>query len=215
MIEYAVRLRVRRTHQFKEQKMTKHALIIDAGCKFGGRGGSLNHAFADLAAKTLESIGWTAEITRLDDGWNTPEEAAKVLKVDLLIVQTPGWWMSTPWQFKKYEDEVFCDPQIGAMDGRSRNDPTKLYGTGGTLTDKHYLLSSTWNAPLEAFTDPKQHFGGVGIDGVFLPIHATMKFLGVKPLASFMANDVIKAPQLDVDFKRFVEHLKAEVAKIS
>lgn len=65
--------------------------------------------------------------------------------------------------------------------------------------------------PLEAFEDPKQFFGGVGIDGVFLPLHRTMAFLGLKALPSFMANDVIKNPQIDADMKRFVAHLEGAV----
>jgi len=104
---------------------------------------------------------------------------------------------------------------FGGGGGGSRNDPTKRYGSGGFLTDKHYLLSSTWNAPLEAFDDPEQFFGGVGIDGVFLPLHRTMAFLGLKPLASFMCNDVFKHPQIEADFARFVEHLKTETSKIA
>ena len=195
--------------------MTKQVLIIDSGCKVGDQGGTLNHAFADLAAQTLKDAGWHAEITRIDDGWCVDDEVEKVLKADLLIVQTPGWWMSTPWQLKKYQDEVFVSPRLCGGDGRSRNDPTKRYGSGGFLTDKHYLMSSTWNAPLEAFDDPEQFFGGVGIDDVFLPLHRTMAFLGLKPLASFMCNDVFKHPQIEADFARFVEHLKTETSKIA
>lgn len=30
------------------------------------------------------------------------------------------------------------------------------------------MLSLTWNAPLEAFTDEKQFFNAAGVDGVYL-----------------------------------------------
>ncbi|STV69983.1 modulator of drug activity B [Klebsiella pneumoniae] len=33
------------------------------------------------------------------------------------------------------------------------------------------MLSLTWNAPMEAFTDKDQFFHGVGVDGVYLPFH--------------------------------------------
>ncbi len=65
--------------------MTKQVLIIDAGCKVDDHGGTLNHAFADLVAKTLESLGWRPDITRIDDGWCVENEVEKVLKADLLI----------------------------------------------------------------------------------------------------------------------------------
>lgn len=174
--------------------MPHHALFLDAGCNYAHSSGALSHAFVDLGRRTLESLGWTTDVTRIDDGWDVEAEAEKILAADLIIVQTPGWWMSTPWKFKKYQDEVFVSPKICGTDGRTRTDPTRNYGKGGILTDKHYLLSSTWNAPVEAFDDPNDFFGGVGIDGVFLPLHRTMAFLGMKPLPSFMANDVLKNP---------------------
>lgn len=71
----------------------------------------------------------------------------KILAARLIVIQTPGWWMSTPWKLKMYQDEVFVMPELCGGHGRSRHDPSKLYGSGGFLSDKHYLLSSTWNAP--------------------------------------------------------------------
>ena len=104
----------------------------------------------------FEGFGHEVVVTNLDDGWVIEDEVKKILAADVVIVQSPGWWMSPPWQFKKYEDEVFVQPGISAGDGRSRHDPMKRYGTGGQLKNKRYLLSSTWNAPLEAFTDQEK-----------------------------------------------------------
>ncbi len=195
--------------------MTKKVLIIDAGCQNFGKGGTLNHEFAALAAMELQKLGWTAEITTVDRDFDRAAEVEKVASADAVIVQTPGWWMSTPWQLKRYEDLVFGDAKLCGGDGRSRENPEKKYGSGGFLTGKHYLLSSTWNAPLEAFTDPKQFFEGRGIDGVFLPLHKTFEFIGMKPMASFMANDVFKNPTIEADFERFKKHLATEFAKIA
>ena len=47
-----------------------------------------------------------------------------------------------------------------------------------------------------------------GIDGVLLPVHKAFQFLGMKPLPSFMANDVDKNPTFEEDRQRFKEHLK-------
>lgn len=82
-------------------------LIINAGCRHFGSGGTLNAAFADIACRVLAELGHETTHTDIDAGWDIEEEARKVLAADAIIVQTPGWWMSTPWQLKKYEDEVF------------------------------------------------------------------------------------------------------------
>ncbi|MGQ7173731.1 hypothetical protein ACUOCP_53485, partial [Escherichia sp. R-CC3] len=58
-----------------------------------------------------------------------------------------------------------------ASDGRTRKDPSKKYGSGGLVQGKKYMLSLTWNAPMEAFTEKDQFFHGVGVDGVYLPDH--------------------------------------------
>ncbi|KAB7651094.1 NAD(P)H-dependent oxidoreductase [Sutterella faecalis] len=182
-------------------------LIVNAGCTHFGHGGTLSAAMVDKARETLEKLGHTVEETRLENGWDNAEEAQKILRADVVIIQTPGWWMSTPWQLKKYEDDVFVDPILCGGDGRSRKDPQKKYGSGGKLTSKRYLLSSTWNAPLEAFTDPNQFFEGKGIDGLFMPLHKTFEFLGMKPCESFMVNDVFKHPTIEADMKRWEAHL--------
>ena len=183
-------------------------LIINAGCRHFGQGGTLSKAFVGAALETLAGLGHETVVTNLDDGWDIQAEVAKILAADVLIIQTPGWWMSTPWQLKKYEDEVFIQPGISAGDGRTRSDPSKRYGTGGKLTEKRYLISSTWNAPLEAFTEPDQFFEGRGIDGLFMPLHKTFEFIGMKKLPSFMANDVFKHPTIPADIERWKKHLK-------
>ena len=182
-------------------------LIINAGCRNFGKGGTLSRTMVELAVETLQGLGHTTAVTELDAGWDIAEEVKKVLAADAVIIQTPGWWMSTPWQLKKYEDEVFVQPGIASGDGRSRNDPTKRYGTGGQLHDKRYLISSTWNAPLEAFTDPDQFFEGRGIDGLFMPLHKTFEFIGMRRLPSFMVNDVFKHPTIPEDLERWKAHL--------
>ena len=85
-------------------------LIINAGCTHFGHGGPLSAAMVEKARETLKKLGHSVEETRLENGWDNAEEAEKILRADAVIVQTPGWWMSTPWQLKKYEDDVFVDP---------------------------------------------------------------------------------------------------------
>ena len=80
--------------------MTRHAFFIDAGCALGHSGGTLNHAFVEKGRKTLEALGWTTDATQIENGWDVEAEVEKILKADLVVIQTPGWWMSTPWQLK-------------------------------------------------------------------------------------------------------------------
>ena len=94
-----------------------------------------------------------------------------------------------------------------ASDGRTRGDPARKYGSGGLLHGKRYMLSLTWNAPLEAFNDPDQFFEGVGVEAVYLPFHKANQFLGLEPIPSFVANDVEKNPQIEADLDRFAAHL--------
>lgn len=49
---------------------------------------------------------------------------------------------------------------------------------------------------MEAFTDKDQFFHGVGVDGVYLPFHKANQFLGMEALPTFIANDVIKMPDV-------------------
>ena len=73
------------------------------------------------------------------------------------------------------------------------------------------MISTTWNAPKEAFEDPSQFFEGVGIDGVLFGVHKTFQFLGMQKLPTFMANDVLKNPTHEADFARFKAHLLANI----
>lgn len=183
-------------------------LIINAGCSHFGKGGTLSATYVERASQIFEGLGHQVVLTDLNQPWDIAQEAEKVKTADILFIQTPGWWMSTPWQLKKYEDEVFVQPGIASGDGRHRDHPERKYGTGGQLTNKRYMISTTWNAPKEAFEDPNQFFGGIGIDGVLLPLHKTFEFIGIQPMPTFMANDVFKNPTMEEDFARFDEHLR-------
>lgn len=172
-----------------------------------GQRGTLSAAMAELAERTLKHHGHCVVVTDLNEPYVVADEVKKILEADVLIFQTPGWWMTTPWQLIKYEDDVFVSPELCGGDGRTRSDPEKKYGSGGFLTNKRYVLSTTWNAPLEAFTDPHQFFEGKGLDGLFMPFHKTMQFLGLKAYPSFMVNDVFKHPTIEADFKRWEAYL--------
>lgn len=87
---------------------------------------------------------------------------------------------------------MLLDPRIKGGDGRSRADATRLYGRGGIGVNKTYMLSSVRNVPREAIEDLIQFFEGKEIDAVLIPVHKTFQSLGMRPLLSFMVNDVLK-----------------------
>ncbi|MDR2981747.1 MAG: NAD(P)H-dependent oxidoreductase [Puniceicoccales bacterium] len=186
-----------------------HILIINGAKKFAHSEGRLNNTLAEVAATFLKANSHEVQITAVEEGYDSEQEVEKILWADVLIYQMPGWWMGPPWIIKKYIDDVFTagHGKLYANDGRSRFSDAK-YGSGGLVRDKKYMISVTWNAPLEAFDDPKQFFGGVGVDGVYLPVHKANQFLGMKPLPTFICNDVIKQPDIDQDIARYQEHLQ-------
>ncbi|MFC6379577.1 NAD(P)H-dependent oxidoreductase [Tatumella terrea] len=185
-------------------------LIIDGGTTFGHSAGRLNHTLSEEGAAELRRLGHQVSVTRIDQGYEIEAEIDKFVSHDVVIFQMPGWWMGEPWTVKKYIDEVFTygHGRLYASDGRSREDSSKKYGSGGLLQGKKYMLSLTWNAPLEAFTDPQQFFEGVGVDGVYLHFHKACQFLGMSPLPTFICNDVIKDPQVPLYISQYQQHLQ-------
>lgn len=191
-----------------------NVLIINGGKKFAHSNGQLNDTLANAAELTLRELGHHVQVTRADSEYDASVEVEKFLWADTVIWQMPGWWMGAPWTVKKYIDEVFTvgHGKLYASDGRTRSDDSKKYGSGGLVQGKTYMLSLTWNAPLEAFNDPEQFFHGVGIDGVYLPFHKANQFLGMEALPTFIANDVMKQPDIPhylVEYRKHLEQIFA------
>lgn len=186
-----------------------HILIINGAKAFAHSKGDLNNTLTAHAEQILTELGHVVKITRTDDAYDIQQEVQKYLWADVVIYQMPGWWMGAPWTVKKYIDEVFTEGHgtLYASDGRSRFDASKKYGSGGLIHDKKYMLSLTWNAPMQAFTEHDDFFHGVGVDGVYLPFHKANQFLGMQPLNTFIANDVIKAPNVAFYKEHYQQHL--------
>ncbi|MDG0799645.1 NAD(P)H-dependent oxidoreductase [Pectobacterium polaris] len=187
----------------------QNILLINAGKSFAHSKGELNQTLTDVAASFLRDKGHDVRVTVVDNGYDIGQEIQNYLWADTIIYQMPGWWMDTPWILKKYIDEVFTagHGSLYASDGRSRSDASKKYGSGGLLQGRKYMLSLTWNAPLEAFNDPEQFFHGVGVDGVYLPFHKANQFIGLSPLPTFICNDVMKEPDVPTYLANYRQHL--------
>ena len=187
----------------------KNILLINGAKTFAHSNGQLNDTLTELAQEVLLHLGHQVQVTRDDSEYDAKAEVEKFLWADTVIYQMPGWWMGAPWTVKKYIDDVFTEGHgsLYANDGRSRADASKKYGSGGLIHDKNYMLSLTWNAPMDAFNDAEQFFHGVGVDGVYLPFHKANQFLGMQTLPTFIVNDVIKAPEVEAYMAQYRDHL--------
>lgn len=199
--------KTRQPRQLRVLLMKIH--LLNASLPFAHSHGKLNDTLFAFAIKTLEKLGHQVTSITLRDGYNKEHELEAIKNADAVLYHFPGWWMDMPWILKKYVDEVFTEGQgvLYKNDGRSRSEPTAKYGTGGLCQGKKYMFTTTWNAPLEAFTEPDQFFEGHGIDGLLFPFHRTHAFLGMVPLPSFMVNDVEKAPDIPKALQDYEEHL--------
>ena len=190
----------------------KNIFLINAHEFYPFAEGRLNRTLVEMATQNLEAKGYEVRHTTMKDDWDVDQEIAKHVWADAIILQTPVNWMGVPWSFKRYMDFVYSagmDGRLCAGDGRSRKEPSRQYGSGGSLTGKRYMLSLTFNAPKESFNDPAQEFfAGGSVDDLLLPMHLNFKFFGMEPLATFACHDVMKNPDIENDLKRFQAHLQ-------
>ena len=188
-----------------------NVFIINAHEEYPFSPGKLNATLVENIKTHLTAKGYDIKITTMKDDYDVDAEVAKHQWADTIILQTPVNWMEVPWSFKRYMDYVYSAGMDGRLcdgDGRTRQNPSKQYGTGGTLTGKKYMLSLTLNAPKEAFGDPNQwFFSGKTIDDLFWPMHLNFKFFGMDALPTFVCFDVMKNPDIENDFVRLEEHL--------
>ncbi|MDU9409764.1 NAD(P)H-dependent oxidoreductase [Pseudomonas sp. zfem001] len=187
----------------------KKILLLNGGKAFAHSHGQYNTTLHDAAVAFLDRAGFDVKTTFIDGGYDVEEEVQKFLWADVVIYQMPGWWMGAPWTVKKYLDEVFTagHGSLYANDGRTRSDASQKYGSGGLIQGKQYMLSLTWNAPVQAFEDPSDFFEGKGVDAVYFPFHKANEFLGMTGLPTFICNDVMKVPSIEQDVARYEQHL--------
>lgn len=194
----------------------KKVLLINAHQFYEGiSSGGLNRTLTGVIREEMEKRGFEFQQTNIESGYDIDAEVQKHLWADLIILQSPVYWFGTPWIYKKYVDEVFTAGMMQGTfisgDGRTREDPSKQYGSGGKLQGKQYMLSLTWNAPAQAFNDTNQQlFEGKSVDDVFALNTANYKFCGMEVLPSFSCHDVMKTPNVAADIER-LRHLLAHL----
>lgn len=190
-------------------------LIINGHQRWPVAKGALNAALADAAREVCAAAGHEVRATAVDGRYEAAAEVDGFLWADRVLWQFPVYWFGPPWKMKKYIDEVFMMGygRIWRDDGRTRDDPSRKYGSGGLLQGRRYMLSTTWNAPAEAFGDPAQIFAGGDVDDAMRPLHRALEFCGMEALPSFAVHDVMKAPPgpgvLDAFRSHIARHLAA------
>ena len=160
-------------------------------------GGKYNSGLFEAAENHLSS-SFNVIKTIIEDGYNPEEEIAKWKQADFIIYQYPVYWFMMPSILKKYLDDVYAYGEFFAFtDGP--------YGSGGLMKGKSVMLSTTWNAPDDAFET--EFFDGGDRDTVLLPMRKSQTYCGLDELPHFSSHDVIKNPDFERDQKRFIEHL--------
>lgn len=197
---------------------TKTILLINAHLTYPGMSeGKLNRSFMDTAKKFLIAQGYQVLETNIEAGYNADSEVDKHLQADVVILQTPVNWISTPWIYKKYVDDVFTSglksQKLLFGDGRSATDSTKQYGTGGKMQGKKFMISATWNAAEKDFNDPKQYlYQGKSPADVFYNITTNYRFSGYNILPGYNCFDVFHNKHIKQDLENYPAHLKKVLA---
>lgn len=154
--------------------------------------GELTQHFIDKANDFFIKNGFEVKLTNIENGYNVKEECEKFEWADYILFQYPVYWMGLPWIAKKYIDETFTQGRHYVNDGRSRTDSSKLYGSGGLLQGKKYMLSLTYNCPASAFDNKNSLFDGLSLDEANVAVHKTFQFCGLEQLETYSVHDIFK-----------------------
>lgn len=190
----------------------KNIFVINGGQVFGHSGGKFNKTLLDTTVNFFENQpDFGVRSTDINNPYDPIQEVENYKWADVIIYHTPIWWFQVPHDFKKYIDTVFSagyQNGIYKSDGRSSANPAINYGTGGLMHGKQYLVTSSWNAPEEAFTLPGEFFNQHSVDeGVLFGFHRMNAFTGMEQLESIHFHDVMKNPDIDTLMNRYRSHL--------
>jgi modulator of drug activity B len=183
----------------------KNVLLLNLHQKYEGfANGELTQLLLDEVQKHLVQKGFDIKKTHAENGYSVDEELEKFHWADLFFIQSPVYWMGLPWVGKKYIDEIFTGG-MGKVtfnnDGRSKDDPSQRYGSGGLMKDKSYMLSFTYNCPSSEFNNPDSFFEGLSVDGANIALHKAFQFCGVKKLETYSIHDVY-GDNLDIESEK-------------
>ena len=189
----------------------KKIFVINGAPKFAHSGGEFNKTLSAWTMTYFQNKGYEIKYTDINNDYDPAEEVRKFVWADMIIYHTPIWWFQIPNDFKKYIDVVFTEGHQNGIyfsDGRRSANPTRNYGTGGLLQGRKYMLTTTWNAPIEAFTLEDEFFKQHSVDdGAMFGFHRMNAFVGLEPVESFHFYDVMKNPNIEQSEEHYLGHL--------
>ncbi|GGM27731.1 NAD(P)H dehydrogenase (quinone) [Paraliobacillus quinghaiensis] len=177
----------------------KNIFIINGHESYPKNDGRLNQTIFEAMINKLQP-NYNIRTTTVDKGYLVEEEHDKFAWADIVIYQTPIYWFNVPGKLKTYFDEVYTRDVLFKK--------VEQYGTGGLLTEKKYMLSTTWGAPLNEFATEEGFFQGRDVDETLFHLHRTQAFLGMKPLKSFSIHSVMKHPNIPLFLEQLDAHLE-------
>lgn len=190
----------------------KNVLIINGHQRYENVAeGNLTKAYINRATEFCNTHGFKVKQTVVENAYNSEEEIEKLLWADVIIMQHPTYWMGLPWMTKRYFDEVFTSSQgrLYVNDGRSREDASKKYGSGGLMNGKKYMLSLTYNCPKAEFDNEDGFFEGLSLDEANVATHKIFQFCGAEPLETYSVHDIFKGDlNLEEELSKFEATLK-------
>lgn len=194
----------------------KKVLLLTLHQKYDGiANGNVTKALVERAKEFFVQNGFEVKETVIEEGYDVAQELEKFKWADMFFVQSPVYWMGLPWLGKKYIDDIFsggAGTVTYASDGRTRNDPSKTYGSGGLMNGKKYMLSFTYNCPKSEFDNPDGFFDGLSLDEANVALHKTFQFCGVEPMPSYAVHDVYKSEfSLENVLDALTTHLKQNI----
>jgi modulator of drug activity B len=192
----------------------KNVLIINGHQRYDQIAeGALTKLFIDTADEFLSQNGLNVKHSVIESDYDINDELEKLAWADYILFQYPVYWMGVPWITKKYIDEVFSagvNTVTYVSDGRSREDASKKYGSGGLMQGKKYMLSLTYNCPDTEFDNKDGFFDGLSLDEANVATHKLFQFCGATPLETYAIHDIFKG---DLDMDGELTHFKATLEK--
>jgi len=186
----------------------KNVLIINGHQKYNQVAeGNLTKMFIDSASEFFEKNGFSLKHSVVESDYDIKEEVEKFAWADFILLQHPVYWMGVPWITKKYIDEIFSTGVSSVTymnDGRSKEDASKRYGSGGLMNETKYMLSLTYNCPTSEFSNKDGFFDGLSLDEANVATHKIFQFCGAKSLETYSVHDIFKGDlDMEAELKKF------------
>ncbi|RDX33519.1 flavodoxin family protein [Arcobacter sp. HD9-500m-PIT-SAG02] len=196
----------------------KNILIINGHQKYEGIAeGNLTQRYITSANSFFKEHGFNIKHTVVESDYHIQDELEKFKWADKILFQYPIYWMGVPWLTKKYIDEIFSAGYQSVTyqnDGRSRDDSSRKYGSGGLMIDKKYMLSLSYNCPTSEFDNKEGFFNGLSLDEANAATHKVFQFCGAQALKTYSVHDIFKSDlDLDLEVSKFEAVLKNNFLK--